>query len=468
MKDLKRIVVIGGGITGLATMYYLQKLKKEQQLELDLTLIEQYDQLGGKIRTIKQGEFTMETGADSMVATKENVGSFIEELGLQEEMVYNSTGKSYIYTEKGLFPVPEDTVFGIPANESALFASSLISEQGKLRALEDYNSRNTMFTKESSIGEFLEYFLGKEMVENQISPILSGVYSGNLYDLSISSTLPYLLDYKNEYGSILKGLEIHQNQFKSKNNKKFVSFQEGLGTLVEAIEDKLTDVTILKGVEITEINKVGDEYVIDLQSGDRLTTDQVVLCTSHQSAQKLLHDEQLDIYFNQLLNSSLISVYLGYDLPDSELPSDGTGFIVSQKGDLLCNACTWTSRKWPNTSKEKNLLVRLFYKSSISSYKELDRMSEEELVKVAMKDIEKSLGITAYPKAVNLTKWNQLMPNYTLQHPEAIASLKKEMEILYPGVILAGCSYYGVGIGACITNGKETAESIIKTIFAIR
>ena len=467
MKSLKRVVAIGGGITGLATMYFLQKLKREHQLELDLAIIEQTEQLGGKIRTVKQGEFTMETGADSMVATKENVWPFIEELGLQEEVVYNSAGTSYIYTEKGLFPVPEDTVFGIPMNESALFASSLVSEQGKLRALEDYTSRNTMFTKESSIGEFLEYFLGKEMVENQISPILSGVYSGNLYDLSISSTLPYLLDYKNEYGSILKGLEIHQNQFKSKNNKKFISFQEGLGTLVEAIEKKLTDVTIFKGVEITEINKIGDEYVIDLQSGGRLAMDQVVLCTSHQSAQKLLHNEQLDRYFDQLFNSSLISVYLGYDIPDSELPSDGTGFIVSEKGDLLCNACTWTSRKWPNTSEEGELLVRLFYKSSIPSYKELDKMSEEELVKVAMKDIEKSLGIKVHPKAVNITKWNQLMPNYTLQHPEAIASLNTEMEALYPGVILAGCSYYGVGISACITNGKETAESIMKSLIAV-
>ena len=464
MKNLKRIIVIGGGITGLSTMYFLQKMKQKHHLDLDLVLIEQSEQLGGKIRTVKHGEYTMEAGADSMVATKENVLPFLEELGLKEKVVYNATGKSYIYSECGLLPIPEDTVFGIPTHESAIFTSQLLSEKGKLRVLEDYTSRNETFTKESSIGEFLEYFLGKEIVEKQISPILSGVYSGNLYDLSISSTLPYLLDYKNEYGSILKGLEIHQNRFKSKNNKKFISFKDGLGTLIDTLENNLTDVKILKGVAITAIQKEGQEYVIDLECGGRLVMDHVVLSTSHQAAQQLLDNPQLDVHFNQLLNTSLISVYLGYDILDRELPKDGTGFIVAKKGDLVCNACTWTSRKWPNTSTEGNLLVRLFYKSSIPNYEELDKMSEKELLCVAMTDIEKSLGITVHPKAVDITKWNQLMPNYTLQHPEAVSCLQEEVNKRYPGLLLAGCSYFGVGIGACITNGKDTAEKLIRQL----
>ena len=91
-------------------------------------------------------------------------------------------------------------------------------------------------------------------------------------------------------------------------------------------------------------------------------------------------------------------------------------------------------------------------------------MSEKELLCVAMTDIEKSLGITVHPKAVDITKWNQLMPNYTLQHPEAVSCLQEEVNKRYPGLLLAGCSYFGVGIGACITNGKDTAEKLIRQL----
>lgn len=468
VKFMKRVAVIGGGITGLSTMFYLQKLKQENNLDIELALIDSSEQLGGKIRTVKCADYKMETGADSMVVTKENVMPLIEALGLQNEVVYNATGISYLFVNDELLPIPEDTVFGIPTNEQALFASQLISESGKLRALEDYNSRNTTFTSESSIGDFLEFFLGEEIVEKQIAPVLSGVYSGNLHDLSIASTLPYLLDYKNEYGSILKGLEINQSKFKSNSNKKFISFKGGLGTLIEALENALTDVRIFKGIATTNITKHGEEYVVELSSGGSLVADTVVVSTSHQIAQQLLNDERLNPLFNQFLNSSLTSVYLGFDIPDSELPADGTGFIVSSNGNLLCNASTWSSRKWPHTSVNGNLLVRLFYKSSIPSYSELDTLSEEEFVEIALKDIEKSLGFMKKPAVVEVTKWNDLMPNYTLQHPEAVASLRKEMACLYPEVILAGCSYDGVGIGACITNGKETAEAIAEKWVVIK
>ncbi len=105
------------------------------------------------------------------------------------------------------------------------------------------------FTKESSIGEFLEYFLGEEIVQKQIAPVLAGVYSGNLYELSLNSTLPFLVDYKNEYGSIMKGFEANREKFEGDANKKFISFKKGLSALINRIEESLPEVEFYKNRE---------------------------------------------------------------------------------------------------------------------------------------------------------------------------------------------------------------------------
>lgn len=378
--------------------------------------------------------------------------------------MYNSTGISYIYTNNELHAIPADSVFGIPASIESLNSSTLVSELGKKEALKDLEIPNETFTKESSVGSFLEYFLGKELVEKQVVPVLSGVYSGNLNKLSIASTLPYLIDYKNKYGSIMKGLEENKAQFQASANKKFISFQNGLSTLIDRLEEVLSQSTIIKGVATKKVEKKDDYYSVLLTNGETIEADSLVLATPHNVAQVILQDEELDTDFNKLKNSSLISVYLGFDIPDEQLPAEGTGFIVSENSDVRCNACTWTSRKWTHTSKNNQLLVRMFYKSSNPTFESMKNMSEDELVEVALQDIEMSLKLTGKPEVIEVTKWNEQMPNYHLAHGDAIQSLTAKMANDMPNVLLAGCSYYGVGIAACIKNGRETAEKIINSI----
>lgn len=458
------VAVVGGGITGLSAMHYLQQLKKQQNLDLELVLIEQDAELGGKIRTVKDAEFIMETGADSIVARHASVMPLIEELDLKDRVVYNGTGISYLYANNQLHAIPADTVFGIPMDEKALFSSTLVSDEGKRAALRDFETNNETFTHDSSIGEFLEAFLGKELVDNQIAPVLSGVYSGNLHELTLASTLPYLVDYKNKYGSIIKGLEANKQHFQGTANKKFISFDGGMAVLIDRLEEKLDEATIIKGVATEAVVKAEDGYEVKMADGRSVLADYVILATPHEAAESLLKEKALEPEFGQLLNSSLISVYFGFDLPDAQLPADGTGFIVSQDTDLLCNACTWTSRKWSHTSRNGNLLVRLFYKSSNPSYSRLKDLSESELAEAALTDIQKSLGIDAKPVSIEVTGWKNLMPNYTMQHKTAVSALEEKMAELVPNVKLAGASFYGVGIGACIQNGKDLAMEIAASI----
>ncbi|WP_368657538.1 protoporphyrinogen oxidase [Metabacillus halosaccharovorans] len=458
---MKTVLVIGGGITGLTAMYYLQKYKNEQKLDLQLILVEQSKQLGGKIRSVHHDEFIMETGADSIVVRNEGVMPLIKELQMEEEIVYNETGISYIYTKNELKPIPADSVFGIPTSIKSLFSSTLISPKGKMVALKDFVTKNNHFTSEDSVGEFLEAFLGKEIVENQISPVLSGVYSGKLNKLTMASTLPYLLEYKNQYGSIIRGMSKNKAKFQSSSNKKFVSFKVGLSAIIDSLEKQLTDVDILTGVKSNNIKHIENKYEVTLDNHDTIAADFVVLATPHDVAQKVLNDHDLDHEFDKLKNSSLTSVYFGFDIPDDKLPANGTGFIVTENSDLHCDACTWTSRKWTHTSSKRKLLVRLFYKSSNPFYETLKNMSEQKMIQTALTDIEKSLGITAQPITVEVTNWDNLMPNYHLEHNLAVTSLSKKMSETFPNLFVAGASYFGVGIGACIKNGKQTAEKIV-------
>ncbi|MBD2868656.1 protoporphyrinogen oxidase [Paenibacillus arenilitoris] len=463
---MKTIVIVGGGITGLSAAYFIQKKVKAGQLDANVVLAEASGTLGGKIRTVRQGEFMMETGADSIVARKPNVAPFIEELGLQGEVVYNATGKSYIHTDGVLKPVPDDTVFGIPMSIRSLAESTLVSAEGKVEALKDFYTENDSFTKNDSIGLFLERFLGKELVEKQIAPVLSGVYNGELSGLTIASTLPYLLDYKNEYGSIIKGLGENRGTFQRAGNRKFLSFKGGMSALVDELEKRLEDVEIVKGSRAERIAKAANRYSVSFAGGRAIEADCVVLGVPHQAARTMLGSEELDADFDRLRSGSMTSVYISFDVPDGLLPKDGTGFINAGGGDLVCDACTWTSRKWEHTSADRRLLVRLFYKSSNAVYESLRRLSEDELLGTALRDVEKSLGLAEKPLDYTVTKWNDAMPNYVIGHQRIVESLTEKLERLFPGVLLAGCSYYGVGIPDCIASGERTAERIFEQLTA--
>lgn len=155
---MKTVVVIGGGITGLSTMYYLERLQKDYNIDLKLILVEKNEYLGGKIHSVKENDFIMETGADSIVARNENVIPFVKELNLEDAMVYNETGISYIYSNDTLHPIPADTVFGIPMSVESLFSSTLVSTKGKIIALKDFITKNKEFTKDTSLAVFLESF----------------------------------------------------------------------------------------------------------------------------------------------------------------------------------------------------------------------------------------------------------------------------------------------------------------------
>lgn len=458
---MKHFIVIGGGITGLSAAHRLNKLAGESGEDIQITLIEAEERLGGKLWTLHEDGFIMEAGADSIVARHEAVGTLVEELGLQDRVVHNATGISYLYRDGELHAIPADTVFGIPMDKESLMASTLVSEGGKRAALKDFEETEHEFTKDSPIGAFLRAFLGDELVERQVAPVLSGVYSGSLDSLTLGSTLPYLLDYKNEYGSIIRGLGANREKFQSRANKKFLSFDGGLSVLIDRMEVEMSGVRIQKGTRAERLEKAGDGYLVSVEGHGKLRADGVILALPDSQVRRLLGKEAPAEVFDTFTNASILTMYLGYDLPDTELPADGTGFINAGNGQVVCDACTWTSRKWTHTSPDGRLLVRLFYKNSNPKFEEISVMDREELIALARRDLEESFGLDADPSVVEITPWLGLMPKYGLGHRGAVEGLEQFLAASYPNVQVAGASFHGVGIGLCIADGREKAERII-------
>lgn len=206
MGERKQVVVIGGGISGLTSAYYLQKKAAEKDIPLDVSLIEAGSRLGGKIETVKRDGFTIERGPDSFLERKESAGRLAREVGLGEELVPNGTGQSYILVNGRLHKMPAGSYMGIPTRIRPFLFSGLFTPAGKIRASMDLVKSKKTVEGDQSLGLFFRRRLGNQVVENLIEPLLSGIYAGDIDQLSLKATFPQFYEMEQEHGSLIKGL----------------------------------------------------------------------------------------------------------------------------------------------------------------------------------------------------------------------------------------------------------------------
>ena len=183
---MKEVVIIGGGLAGLSAAYYLGKKRPDVQI----TLVEKEARFGGKIKTKRVGDFCVELGPDSYLARKYAMTELIEEVGLGDKLVPNATGQSYIFDQGKMYPIPGGSIIGVPTEVLPFATSPLFTMKGKLEALGDVNKKPFKPEEDVSMGEFFVYHLGQEVVDQLIEPLLSGVYGGSMYELSMDSSFP--------------------------------------------------------------------------------------------------------------------------------------------------------------------------------------------------------------------------------------------------------------------------------------
>ncbi len=464
-KQLKRIVIVGGGITGLTAAYYLQKEMRELNLSYEITLLEGSDRLGGKIHTDTTNGFVIERGPDSFLARKESAARLVKEVGMEDQLVPNSTGQAFVLNNDQLYPIPGGAVMGIPTELTPFVSTKLFSLRGKARAAGDLVlPRREDNGEDQSLGLFFRRRLGNEVVENLIEPLLSGIYAGDIDKLSLMSTFPQFSEVERKYRSLILGMKKTTPASRRSTGKKkpaFLTVKSGLQSLVKAIEDHLSDVNIRKNVKVDQLSRSDENqpYTITTTSGEVILADAVIVTTPHQQVYHMLREHDEVAPLKEMPSTTVATVAMAFPEEAVKKAMDGTGFVVSRNADYTITACTWTHRKWQHSAPAGKVLLRCYV--GRAGKEEIVEKSDEEIVQTVLNDLNQIMEIEGHPEFYRITRWRQSMPQYEVGHRKRIDLVQTGVEKKMPGVFLAGASYSGVGLPDCIDQGEAAVASVL-------
>ncbi|MDR4945867.1 protoporphyrinogen oxidase [Neobacillus cucumis] len=467
MAEAKRkVVIVGGGIAGLTSAFYLQKTMQEQNLPIEIQLIESSHRLGGKLQTVKRDGYTIERGPDSFLAKRVSSIRLAKAVGMEDQLVPNSTGKSYVLLNETLHPMPGGSIMGIPTEIGPFITTGLFSIPGKLRATADFILPRSESGKDQSLGQFFRRRLGDEVVENLIEPLLSGIYAGDIDQLSLMSTFPQFYEVEQKYRSLILGMkkmspaQPKQKDVKDKKKGGFLTFKSGLQSFVEAIESKLNPNMILKGHRVEKIQKSIHDYEVLLNNGELIKADMIIAATPHQTTQSMFSDYRFFDPLKSVPSTSVATVSLAF--PEEAIKTDinGTGFVVSRNSDYSISACTWTHKKWAHSTPKGKALLRVFV--GRAGDQTIVDLSDDQIIKIVLEDLKKTMDITMNPDFSIVTRWKNSIPQYIVGHKQRLALIQEQIQKELPGVFLAGASYGGVGIPDCIDQGEAAVQRVLE------
>lgn len=453
-----KVVVVGGGIAGLAAARRLETLIPD----VEIVLVERTERLGGKLLTERVDGFVIEAGPDSFLSRKERGVGLCEELGLEEELVGRRPENAHSFVRRGgeLHPLPEGLTGMIPTDLDALAGSTLLSPEGKERLAAEVDLPPAPPGGDESIASFVSRRLGRDAYEALVEPLMTGIYGGDGEQLSLQATFPNLRALELEHGSLIRGLLAQSSEVS--RHPPFVSLRSGMATLTAALADSLERTRLLTGQAVAGLRRRSAGFEVELEAGEPLEADGVVVAVPAFAAAELLAqtDAELAEAHAEIPYSSSAVVSLVYRRDDVDHPLDGYGYVIPriEGSDVL--ACTWTSSKWEERVPDGFALFRVY--AGRFGRRDVVGDPDDALVALAREEV-RLLGIEPEPTLVRIHRWPRGMPQYTLGHPERLERIDAALAD-HPGLALAGAAYRGVGIPDCIHSGEVAARSIARTL----
>ncbi|MBP1995936.1 protoporphyrinogen oxidase [Paenibacillus eucommiae] len=472
MASKLSIMVIGGGITGLSSAYYLQKRLKAEGVEAQLTLVEKGTSFGGKINTLERDGFVIERGPDSFLSRKRPIIDLSLELGLGPELTGTNpqAKKTYILRQGKLHRMPPGLVLGIPTEMTPFMRTGLISPLGKVRAAMDMLLPKGANTADESLGHFLERRLGKEVLERIAEPLLAGIYAGDTYALSVRATFPQFREMERKKRSLILGMMANRKATQAEaadlppiaRNSVFLTYRKGLQTLVKALLLALQEVDMRTGESVVSIERKNDQVEVLFDNGRRELVDGVILTSPAYQVPALLSRFPAANELSKIRYVSVANVIMAFDRKDIPFPLDASGFVVPRSEGRTITACTWTSAKWLHTAPEGKVLLRCYVgRSGEEAWMGWD---DETLLSKVRGDISELLGIHAEPLFHEITRMPNSMPQYPVGHLELVAEFRKKLDEEIPGLFVTGSGFHGVGLPDCIRQGNEAAQHMFKYV----
>ena len=447
-----KVAIIGGGLTGLSSAYYMSKAFPHWEIHV----LESSNRWGGKVQTKRRDGYVVEVGPDSYLARKTAMTDLVKELGLGDTLVRNATGESYIYHQGQMKPIPGGSIIGIPTEFLPFAKSSLLSWSGKLRAGLDIFKKPYLGNEDMSIDAFFRYHLGDELVNLLIEPLLSGIYGGDLKRLSLLGTFPEFRQLEQKHGNLVKGMMAMQSMRKQSGaatEGQFAQLTGGLESLVDALVEPMPkNVSLHLSTEVLSTSYTDEHYVVQTQAGTD-AYDRLVITTPPKSYEKFFVEDANFEDLRHMEQSSCAIVIISLPKSAFTKPLQGTGFVITRSTETPLTACTYISSKWPQTTPQDKVVLRVFLGKPTDST--VDTHSEEELCELALSEIRNILKFTGNPEWMEVVRLQKSMPQYEVGHKERVATLMDHAQEHYPGLALIGTPFKGVGMPDGIKQAYE-------------
>jgi protoporphyrinogen/coproporphyrinogen III oxidase len=451
-----RVLVVGGGITGLTAAHALQAAGAE------VVLVEAATRLGGKVATSRLDGFVIEHGPDSFLTTRPVLLDLCRGLGLDGELVAPSELRSVHVLWRGrLTPLPDGLALVAPTRLAPFLRTPLLGPLDKLRAGLDLFLPRSAATADPAIGPFVRRRLGSAVAERIAAPLLGGIGGGDIERLSQRATFPQLWEMEQRHGSLIRAALAAGRAARptgSASASPFLTLRSGMGHLVDRLAVALVRTEVRLGGSVTALEVLVGGYRATLADGATLDAERLVLAVPASSAARLLRGlapvaaERLRDW--PVGSSAVVTLaYRASDLPT--LPA-GHGFVVAPGELLRIGAVTFSSAKWPDRAPRGASLLRVFV---ARGHEPLDG-NDDHLTKRIREDLERVLGIVAEPILVRVDRQRETMPQYLVGHRARLDAAEAALAREQPGIALAGASYRGVGLTDCVAQAMAAAERV--------
>ena len=465
------LVVVGGGVTGLAAAHRAVELAHERSIDLNVRIVEGRSRLGGTIATERADGFLVEAGPDSFLSEKPWALALCRRLGVEARLVRTDDRfrRVFVWFRGRLHPLPDGFQLLAPTRLAPFATSSLFSWRGKARmALDLMLPRGGgAIGDDESLGAFVRRRLGVEALERVAQPLVAGIYTADPEELSLAATMPRFVDVERRHRSVILGLRRGLAQAAQPKEgtsgarwSLFVTFADGMQTLVTTLADRLPDSAVVLGQRVAGLERDAGRWHVTAADGARLPADRVILATeSHVSARLLRYvDPALATLLGEIEYAGAVTVSLGFRRADVPHPLDGFGFVVPRSEKKALLAATFSSVKYPGRAPVGHVLIRCFMGGALNP--EILREDDGALIARARAELEDALGVNAEPVLVRAARWPASMPQYRLGHLGRIETIERRAAGI-PGLHLAGGAYHGVGIADCVHSGEAAAEAAL-------
>lgn len=467
------IVIVGGGIAGLAAAHRLEELSREREQQLRFTLLEAGDRLGGVIATERQDDFLLELGPDSFISEKPWALALCRRLGLEPELLgTNDTHRATFVVHKGkLEPLPQGFMLLAPTQFGPLVRSRIFSWPGKLRMALDLVLPRAREQSDESLGSFVRRRLGREALERIAQPLIGGIYTADPDQLSLAATMPRFLHMEREQRSVIYALwrAARRNPQTTKGTSGarwslFVTLQTGMQRLVSALTESLSLGTLRQSCPVTSVRFQPAEsdaagWTVDCADGSSLHADGLVLATPAFASAQLVHgfDPSLSQRLSSIPYSSTATVNMAYRRDRIPHPLNGFGFVAPRVERRAILAGTFSSVKYAGRAPNDHTLLRTFVGGALQA--ELFERDDAEIRALVRNELRQLLGIEAEPLLTRIARYPQSMPQYCIGHLQLVAEIENHAA-QHPGLALAGNAYRGVGLADCVRSGEAAAEAV--------